>query len=144
MPFECICTLLCLFNLAGLPFTLGFFIKHILFACILSNDIIYLLISGFVIIASLAGIIYCYRLYYYIFYDLRKAKKYVYEHANREDQKSIFYTVTTTASNISVLSLIVVGYIFLIYMYVTLFSNSPTTESFDIVSILPSSYKNLN
>ena len=144
LPFECICTLLCLFNLAGLPFTLGFFIKHILFACITNDSTIYLVISGFVIIASLAGIIYCYRLYYYIFYDLRKAKKYIYEHSNRNDQKSIFYTVTTTASNISILSLIVFGYMFLIYMYVTLFSKSNISESFDIVSILPSSYKNLN
>jgi NADH:ubiquinone oxidoreductase subunit 2 (subunit N) len=136
--------LLCLFNLAGLPFTLGFFIKHILFACLVNDGISYLIISGFVILASLAGIIYCYRLYYYIFYDLRKAKKYVYEHANREDQKSIFYTVTTTASNIAILSLIVVGYMFLIYMYVTLFTKTPITESFDIVSVLPSSFKNLN
>jgi hypothetical protein len=29
-------------------------------------------------------------------------------------------------------------------MYVTLFTKTPITESFDIVSVLPSSFKNLN
>jgi NADH:ubiquinone oxidoreductase subunit 5 (subunit L)/multisubunit Na+/H+ antiporter MnhA subunit len=31
IPFECFCAFVCLLNLAGLPFTLGFFIKHLLF-----------------------------------------------------------------------------------------------------------------
>lgn len=29
LPFECFCAFICLFNLAGLPFSIGFFIKHL-------------------------------------------------------------------------------------------------------------------
>jgi len=30
LPFECFCAFVCLFNLAGLPFSIGFFIKHLI------------------------------------------------------------------------------------------------------------------
>jgi NADH:ubiquinone oxidoreductase subunit 5 (subunit L)/multisubunit Na+/H+ antiporter MnhA subunit len=30
LPFECFCAFLCLFNLSGLPFSIGFFIKHLI------------------------------------------------------------------------------------------------------------------
>ena len=29
LPFECFCATVCLFNLGGLPFSLGFFIQHL-------------------------------------------------------------------------------------------------------------------
>jgi NADH:ubiquinone oxidoreductase subunit 5 (subunit L)/multisubunit Na+/H+ antiporter MnhA subunit len=30
LPFECFCAFVCLFNLGGLPFSIGFFIKHLI------------------------------------------------------------------------------------------------------------------
>lgn len=143
LPFEAICAFICLINLSGLPFTLGFYIKHILLAYLNKDTYIYALMLGFVLGGALTGLIYSYRLYYYVFFDLKKAKKYVYIHSNRTDLKSIFYSNTTVASNIAISILILLGYLICIFMYVIIFSKISISEAFDIVSIHSSSQYNL-
>jgi len=131
-------------NLSGLPFTLGFYIKHILLAYLNKDGYTYLIVLGFVLGGAISGLIYSYRLYYYVFFDLKKGKKYIYMHTNRLDLKSIFYSNTTLASNCAISGLIIVGYCISTYVYIVIFSKNTISESLDIVSITPSSYLNLN
>jgi len=143
LPFEAICSFICLINLSGLPFTLGFYIKHILLAYLNKDSYIYAIMLGFVLGGALTGLIYSYRLYYYVFFDLKKAKKYVYIHSNRKDLKSIFYSNTTLASNLAISTLIFLGYSICIFMYIIIFSKTSISEAFDIVSVYSSNQYSL-
>jgi hypothetical protein len=98
---------------------------------------------GFVLGGALTGLVYSYRLYYYVFFDLKKAKKYIYIHSNRNDLKSIFYSNTTLASNLAISFLIILGYFICIFMYIIIFSKVSVSEAFDIVSVYSSSQYNL-
>jgi NADH:ubiquinone oxidoreductase subunit 5 (subunit L)/multisubunit Na+/H+ antiporter MnhA subunit len=118
MPFECIAALVCLLNLAGLPFTLGFYIKHILFSSMAQNKILTSFVVFFIVTAAVAGLAYSTKLYFYIFFDLKKGKKYMYEHTNQYSLKSDEYSNTTLAANTAIIGLITIGYIVSIYIYV--------------------------
>jgi NADH:ubiquinone oxidoreductase subunit 5 (subunit L)/multisubunit Na+/H+ antiporter MnhA subunit len=131
-------------NLSGLPFTLGFYIKHILLAYLSKDSYIYYIMLGFVLGGAISGLIYSYRLYYYVFFDLKKGKKYIYSHTNRQDLKSLLYSNTTLASNCAISGLIIIGYCISTYVYIVIFSKFSISESLDIVSVIPSSYLNLN
>jgi NADH:ubiquinone oxidoreductase subunit 5 (subunit L)/multisubunit Na+/H+ antiporter MnhA subunit len=115
LPLEAVISLLCLVNLSGLPFTLGFYIKHLLLLGLPDsiNMFIYLNIIG----GALSGIIYSFRLYYYVFFDTKKAKKIIYIQANRAMLKSRYYSNTTLASNIAITGLLIFSYIISIYYF---------------------------
>lgn len=144
LPFECICSLICFINLAGLPFTLGFFIKHILFAFLDKHFILFYIILGFVLLAALSGLVYSYRLYSYVFFDYKKGRKFVYNHTNNKNLNSKFYSNTTQAANISILLLLIVGYFLCIYLYFILFSKCAYSEAFDIMKIHSSNFYKLS
>jgi NADH:ubiquinone oxidoreductase subunit 5 (subunit L)/multisubunit Na+/H+ antiporter MnhA subunit len=61
LPFECFVSLICLFNLSGIPFSLGFFIKHLIFLGLQLNTFFYLFIIFNVFCGSLSGLFYSYR-----------------------------------------------------------------------------------
>lgn len=115
LPLECIASFICLINLSGLPFTLGFYIKHILLLGL--PDYMYIFIYLNVIGGAISGIIYSFRLFYYVFFDVKKAKKIVYIQANRFILRSKYYTNTTLASNIAICGLILMSYIISIYYF---------------------------
>jgi len=115
LPLECVCSFLCLINLSGLPFTLGFYIKHILILGL--PDFINVFVFLNVIGGALSGIVYSYRLYYYVFFDYKKAKKIIYIQGNRRLLKSWYYTNTTLASNLAIIGLILFSYIISIYYF---------------------------
>jgi NADH-quinone oxidoreductase subunit L len=144
MPFECICSLICLMNLSGMPFTLGFYIKHILVTFLNREFAVFYVMLGFVIAGALTGLIYSFRLYYYVFFDFKKGKKYLYVHSNRKTFKSLFYSNTSLASNIAISGLIVVGYLISIYLYIIIFSKFSISEAFDNVTSKGSSFYNLH
>jgi NADH:ubiquinone oxidoreductase subunit 5 (subunit L)/multisubunit Na+/H+ antiporter MnhA subunit len=75
LPFECFVSTVCLFNLAGLPFSCGFFIKHLLFTSLSNSIFLYYIILTLCILASLAGLFYSYRIIFYVFFDFKKGKK---------------------------------------------------------------------
>jgi NADH:ubiquinone oxidoreductase subunit 5 (subunit L)/multisubunit Na+/H+ antiporter MnhA subunit len=131
-------------NLAGLPFTLGFYIKHVLLAFMFKDTIFYYLVIGFIVIAALAGLVYSFRLYYYVFFDIKKGRKFVYSHSNRNDIKSIFYANTTIASNIAIFSLICAGYTLCTYLYFLIFTKVSISEAFDVISTNSPLFFNLN
>ena len=144
LPFECITSLICLMNLAGLPFTLGFYIKHIMLTFLNKDAWFYYCILGFLIVGALAGLFYSFRLYYYVFFDIKKGKKYIYNHSNRLNLKSIFYSNTTIASNLAISLLIISGYLICIYVNFLILNKQMFSEALDVVSVQSSSYFNLN
>jgi hypothetical protein len=86
------------------------------------------------------GLIYSYRLFYYVFFDFKKSKKVIYNQSNRSVLKSEFYTNTTLASNISISLLILTSYIVSIYMFSIFLNSSSLGEGLDIYSIYSSQY----
>lgn len=113
LPLECFASFICLLNLSGLPFTLGFYIKHVILIGLPDyiNFFVYLNVIG----GALCGIIYSYRLFYYVFFDFKKAKKSIYITASRNILKSFFYSNTTLASNLAIIGLILTSYILSLY-----------------------------
>ena len=115
LPFECASSFICLMNLSGLPFTLGFFIKHTLILGL--PDIFIVLIYSCITIGALSGVVYSFRLFYNVFFDFKKAKKIIYSDASQLSLKSKFYSNTSLASCISILGLITFSYIIIVYIY---------------------------
>ena len=115
LPFECICSFICLMNLSGLPFTLGFFIKHTLILGLpdILSGVIYVCIT----VGALSGVVYSFRLFYSVFFDFKKAKKVVYLEPCQISLKSRFYSNTSLASTISILGLILTSYVIIVFFY---------------------------
>jgi NADH:ubiquinone oxidoreductase subunit 5 (subunit L)/multisubunit Na+/H+ antiporter MnhA subunit len=115
LPLEGYLSFICLINLSGLPFTLGFYIKHLLIIGLpdFVNWFVYLSVIG----GAISGIVYSYRLYYYVFFDTKKAKKTTYKGATDEILLSKYYTNTTLASNIAICALMVLSYILSLHFF---------------------------
>jgi NADH:ubiquinone oxidoreductase subunit 5 (subunit L)/multisubunit Na+/H+ antiporter MnhA subunit len=119
LPFEACMTLVGLINLSGLPFSFGFFIKHL--TLLSSFDISGWFVKVNLLVGMLAGLIYSYRLYYYIFFDVKKAKKSVYFVASGMTLQSRYYSNSTLASNLSITALFIVATAMLLYLYANFF-----------------------
>lgn len=126
LPLECFASFICLLNLSGLPFTLGFYIKHVILIG-LPEYITYFVFLN-VIGGALCGIVYSYRLFYYVFFDIKKAKKAIYFASTRNVLKSFFYSNTTLASNVAICGLIIMSYIISLYL-LSICINSITNSS---------------
>lgn len=144
LPFECFCSFICLINLCGLPFTLGFYIKHLLLIGVYMNNWLTYFILVNILGGAVAGLIYSYRLFYYVFFDFKKSKKILYNQSNRFNLKSFFYTNTTLASNIAISLLILISYIISIYMFNIFLNSSSLGEGLDIYSVNSSQYNEFN
>lgn len=117
LPFECFASFICLINLSGLPITIGFYTKHLLFISFLENQIAYYLIFSLTIIASLSGIFYSYRLFYNVFFDIKKGKKILYIQTNNLNLNSKYYSNSSIITNILITIMILVSYIIILYLY---------------------------
>lgn len=117
LPFECLAAFICLINLSGLPLTLGFYIKHLLFIGLNEYYLLYWFIYSMLILGATAGVFYSYRLFYSVFFDIKKAKKTIYMQANRANLNSKYYTNTSLASNLAISILVIVSYIIILYIY---------------------------
>lgn len=135
LPFECFCSFICLINLSGLPFTIGFYIKHL----ILIGAGLDLKLLNFILInilgGALFGIIYSYKFFYYVFFDIKKSKKIIYVQASRHTLKSYYYSNTSLAANISISLLIVVSYTISMYLLNLFLNHTSIGEGLDIYSI---------
>lgn len=140
LPFECIASFICLINLSGLPFTIGFYIKHLLLIGIyLENYFLYFIVLN-ILGGAVYGLIYSYRLFYFVFFDFKKSKKIIYNQANRINLYSKYYSNTTLASNLSILGLIIVSYIVSLYLLNIFLNKSSFGDGLDIYSINSSQY----
>jgi NADH:ubiquinone oxidoreductase subunit 5 (subunit L)/multisubunit Na+/H+ antiporter MnhA subunit len=123
IPFDCFAVYVGLINLAGLPFSFGFFIKHLLFVSLNINLYLYYLCFFFCIIGALSGLFYSYRLYYYVFFDFKKARKATYLHVTSQNFNSIHYTNSGIASTFAIFSLILCAYIISFFMFTLYLTN---------------------
>lgn len=144
LPFECFASFICLINLCGLPFTIGFYIKHLLLIGVYMDFKFLYFILVNILGGAIAGLIYSFRLFYFVFFDFKKAKKIIYLQANRNNLNSIFYTNTTLASNIAIVSIIIVAYVVCIYMFGIFLNSSSLGEGLDIYSVNSSQYEEFN
>jgi len=110
LPADAILTFVCIINLSGLPLTFGFFIKHFLFVGLRLNLFLYYFVLINCLFGALTGLFYGYRLYYSIFFDIKKARKSIYLMASKLNLKSKYYTNTTKAATLAIIVLVFVSY----------------------------------
>ncbi len=124
MPFEYFCAAIGLFNLAGLPFTFGFFIKHLLLISLDNHMYIYYFVIFNSLLGAFAGLFYSYRLMTYTFGDFKKGHKVLYSNMNRLNYNSTYYTNSSVAGTLSIFYLFLFSYIITYFMFkYLLFSN---------------------
>jgi hypothetical protein len=90
------------------------------------------------------GIIYSYKFFYYVFFDIKKAKKVIYTQANRLSLKSYYYSNTSLAATIAISSLIVVSYTISIYLLNMFLNHTSIGEGLDIYSVYNTLYYEFN
>jgi len=93
---------------------------------------------------ALFGIIYSYKFFYYVFFDIKKAKKIIYIQANRANLKSYYYSNTSLAANIAISCLIMVSYIISLYLLNVFLNHTSIGEGLDIYSIHNTLYSEFN
>ena len=131
LPFDCFLGFLCLSNLAGLPFSLGFFMKHFFFVVQSSFSYFYFLVYLNLFFGALCGLFYSYRLFYNVFFDFKKAKKAVYLQSNNKNLNSDYYSNSALAGNLAIILLFSVSYFVVIYYYYILLSFFNNFSDFD-------------
>jgi NADH:ubiquinone oxidoreductase subunit 5 (subunit L)/multisubunit Na+/H+ antiporter MnhA subunit len=120
LPFELFLIFVGLLNLSGLPFSLGFFIKHFLFVALNSSSSLFYFIFVNCIFGAITGLFYSFRLYYNIFFDYKKARLHVYKHSYVFNLNSFFYSNSSLATNLCISFIFFISYIissYLIYIY---------------------------
>lgn len=122
LPYDSIACLICLMNLAGLPFTFGYFIKHYLFIGLNSSLFFYFFAWSFLFIAAIIGLFYSFRLYYCTFFDIKKGRKPHYLPQNRNVLLSSFFSNSSLAGNLAIFILIFIAYIVNFYLFINLVS----------------------
>jgi NADH-quinone oxidoreductase subunit L len=121
LPFEAMLSFIGLINLGGVSFSWGFYMKHFLILEATPESFFNLAAFTLILIGSLAGLIYSYKLYYYVFFDFKKGRKNVYFRIENTSNKNKFHTNASLASNISIILLTLTAYIicgYLIYSYI--------------------------
>jgi len=119
LPFDYFCATIGLLNLAGAPFTFGFFIKHLLLLSLHNHIYIYYFVLFNSSIGAFAGLFYSYRIIFYTFCDFKKGDKSLYNNLNNPSYNSIIYTNTSQGSIFSIFCLFLFAYIiiFIILVY---------------------------
>jgi len=136
LPFESYLVFICLFNLAGIPFSLGFYIKHLIFLAFNSYFYFYFFIFFNTFIGAISGLFYSYRVFYYTFFDFKKGNKLVYQNLNKTNMFSFYYSNTSILSNLSISSLVAVSYIISLYLFFILLSNKVFLSDFNNYSLV--------
>jgi len=130
LPFEAYTSFLCLANLAGLPFTLGFYIKHLIFLGYQSHFYMYSFIFFNTFVGAISGLFYSYRIFYYVFFDFKKAKKSVYSGLNKDSLFSHYYSNTSLLSNLSITGLVFNSYVISFYFFYFLLGDATIMSDF--------------
>jgi NADH:ubiquinone oxidoreductase subunit 5 (subunit L)/multisubunit Na+/H+ antiporter MnhA subunit len=144
LPFEFYASFICLSNLCGLPFTLGFYIKHLILVVLDNDSIISLFVLVNIFSAAIFGLVYSYKFFYYIFLDKKKTNKYVYNEVNRFSLSSKFYSNSTLAPICSITFLIVCSFIISLLLFNCFLKKNSIGESLDVNVFYNFSYLELN
>lgn len=144
LPFEYFMMVIGLFNLAGLPFTFGFFVKHLLLVSIGKDIYIYSFVLFNCLVGAFAGLFYSYRILTYTFNDFKKAPKVTYSTWNNINSNSLYYTVTSKAATISIVGLYITAYVVCYLMFKYLVFNNLILNDFLNTTVLATYYSNNN
>jgi NADH:ubiquinone oxidoreductase subunit 5 (subunit L)/multisubunit Na+/H+ antiporter MnhA subunit len=117
LPFEYFCATVGLLNLAGLPFTFGFFIKHLLLISLDTHMYIYYFVVFHSLVGAFAGLFYSYRILTYTFVDFKKASKVLYFNCNRINYSSSYYSNSSMAATLSIFFLFIVSYLITYFLF---------------------------
>ena len=117
LPFEYFCAIVGVLNLAGLPFTFGFFIKHLLLISLDTHIYIYYFVMFHSLIGAFSGLFYSYRIINYTFGDFKKGHKVLYLNTNRPNYNSLFYTNSSLAASFSIFFLFLSSYLITYFMF---------------------------
>ena len=116
LPFEYFCITIGVLNLAGLPFTFGFCIKHLLLINLGTHMYIYIFVMFNSLIGAFSGLFYSFRIVNYTFSDFKKGPKVLYNNTNRYNYNSFFYSNSALASTLSICGLYIMAYIITYFM----------------------------
>ena len=122
LPFEFFSTVIGLLNLSGLPFSLGFFIKHLFFLVLDFSSFFFYFFFVNLFFAALTGLFYSYRLLVYVFFEFKKSRSIVYVFDYGNMVFSIYYSNVTIASTGAVCLIYVFSYFFSGYLFLIYFS----------------------
>jgi NADH:ubiquinone oxidoreductase subunit 5 (subunit L)/multisubunit Na+/H+ antiporter MnhA subunit len=137
-------TFICLINLCGLPFSIGFYIKHLLvLGYNINSNFMYFIYTN-IVLGAISGLFYSYRLFYNVFFDFKKSKKTLYNQSNRKILNSFYYSNTSLASNFSIMFLVIISYLISLYLFNIFLSSSSLGEGLNIYSINSSQYEEFN
>ena len=117
LPFEYFCATVGLLNLAGLPFTFGFFIKHLLLISLDTHMYLYTFVMFNCLVGAFSGLFYSFRIINYTFGDFKKGHKIMYLGTNKVTYNSLFYTNSSLAATISIFCLFIMSYIITYFMF---------------------------
>jgi NADH:ubiquinone oxidoreductase subunit 5 (subunit L)/multisubunit Na+/H+ antiporter MnhA subunit len=137
-------TFICLINLCGLPFTVGFYIKHLLVLGYNINSNLSYFIFVNIFLGAISGLFYSYRLFYNVFFDFKKSKKIIYSQSNRLILNSFYYSNTSLASNVAISLLILLSYIISLYLFNIFLNSSSLGEGLNIFSLNSTQYNEFN
>jgi NADH:ubiquinone oxidoreductase subunit 5 (subunit L)/multisubunit Na+/H+ antiporter MnhA subunit len=144
LPFEYYCLVVGVFNLAGLPFTFGFFIKHLLLISLNSNMYLYYFVLAHCLIGAFSGLFYSYRLSYYTFIDFKKGNKNLYIGLNKGSYNSKFYTNSSVAATLAVLSLFITSYVVVFYLFKCFLASNYLFSDYINTTLLSNYYSVIN
>ena len=144
LPFEYFCITVGLLNLAGLPFTFGFFIKHLLLVSLDTHTHIYTFVMFNCLIGAFSGLFYSFKIINYTFGDFKKSNKVIYLNTNNTNYNSNFYTNSSIASTISIFCLFMVSYIITYYLFKYFMSGNYLFSDYVNTTILTNYYSIIN
>jgi len=136
LPVETFLMLIGLLNLAGLPFSFGFVIKH--YTLLSMFGVTNILVKINLLVGMFSSLIYSYRIYYYVFFDTKKAKKSIYFAASKHTLRSSMYSNTTIAGSLSIILLLIIATINIGFLYFCVVNN-PLSVNTPIWSSNPAS-----
>ena len=140
LPFEYYCMLISLANLAGLPFTFGFFTKHLVFLSLEQHIYIYYFVLFNTLVGAISSLFYSYKLLKNIFFGFKKGNKALYLSLNDLSYNSIYYTNTSLASNIAILLLFLSSNIIIYFIFNCFIKNNQIFSDCFNLTLLSSYY----
>lgn len=140
LPFEYFCIIIGLINLAGLPFTLGFMIKHLLIISLGGHIYIYYFVLFNSLVGAFAGLFYSYRLLTYTFNDFKKSNKITYQTLNAYKYSSRFYTNSSLAPTLAIFCLFVSAYVIIYCMFFFFLKNNSLFSDYLCLTTLTNYY----
>lgn len=139
LPFEAHVLFICLLYLAGAPFTFGFFMKHFLVASLIQQKFFFYFLYTCIFVASVFGVLYCSKLYYGIFFGVKKSNKHIYTSVNRNDFYNYsvgygFYSNSTLAAVFAILGLTLTGLVICSVLLIFLYNDFLNLGDFGSIS----------